>query len=161
MSPPNEGAEAAAAAALRILGGAAQSRASLRRRLVQRGFSDEDADSATDAATRAGYVDDAALAESIVARRRGRRGSVRIVAELRARGVENDVARAVVGRVPAEEEREAAVNEARRRVPAAGLSVDRVARRRELGRIAGALNRLGFPSAAIAHALAMLGSVED
>jgi regulatory protein len=157
--PSDDGtAQAAETAALRILGAAAQSRASLRRRLVQRGFSTDDADSATDAVTRAGYVDDAALAESIVARRRGRRGSVRIVAELRARGVEVDVARAAVGCVPAEEERDAAVREARRRVPAGGLSDERIARRRELGRIAGALSRLGFPSDAIAHALAAVGA---
>jgi len=128
---------------------------------VQRGFSTEAAGAATDAAVHAGYVDDAALAESIVARRRGRRGSVRIVAELRARGVEVEVARAAAGVVPVEEERDAAVREARRRLPATGLSDDRAARRRELGRIAGALARLGFPSDAIAHALGELGTDSD
>jgi hypothetical protein len=45
---------AAEAAALRILGGAAQSQSALRRHLVQRGFSEESADSATDEVVRLG-----------------------------------------------------------------------------------------------------------
>lgn len=149
---------AAETAALRILRGAAQSQASLQRRLEHRGFSAEAAAAATGAAMHAGFVDDAALAESVVARRRGRRGTVRIVAELRARGVETDVARAAAAVVPVEEERDAAVREARRRLPASGLSDDWAVRRRQLARIAGALSRLGFPSDAVAHALAALGS---
>ncbi len=148
---------AAEAAALRILGGAAQSQAALRRRLVQRGFSEQAADAATQEATRLGYVDDAALARSIVSRRRGRRGSLRIVSELRARGVEEEVARAALRGVPQEEERAAALEEARRRA-AGGLPADRVARRRELGRIAGALSRLGYPSDAVAHAVRAIGA---
>lgn len=147
---------AAETAALRILGGASQSQASLRRRLVQRGFSAEAADAATDDAVRAGYVDDAALAASIVARRRGRRGTARIVAEMRARGIDADVARAAAGEVPVEEERDAAVREAQRRRPAAGLPDDHTARRRELARIGGALSRQGFPSDAVAYALRTL-----
>ncbi len=155
---PDEERRAAEQAALRILRGAAQSQDSLRRRLVGRGFSDEAARSATRSAVTAGYVDDTALAESIVARRRGRRGSVRLVAELRARGVDAEVARAAVGAVPAEEERDAALGEARRRLPTGGLSTDWPTRRREVGRIAGALQRLGFPADAITHALHQLGA---
>jgi len=155
---PEEERHGAEAAALRILGGAAQSQASLRRRLVRRGFSDEAADSATDAAVRAGYVDDAALAGSIVARRRGHRGTVRIVAELRARGVDVELARQAAGTVPADEERAAAVREARRRVAQRPLPDDRTARRREIARIAGALSRRGFPSDAVAHALRVVGA---
>lgn len=155
---PREERRAAEAAALRILGGAAQSQASLRRRLVHRGFSEEAADSATETAVTAGYVDDAALADSIVARRRGRRGSSRIVAELRARGVDVELARTTVGAaVSMEEERDAALREARRRLGATALPADWPSRRRQLARIAGALTRLGFPSDAVAHALAALG----
>ena len=150
---PDEERRAAEAAALRILRGAAQSRASLQRRLRQRGFSADAADSATDAAVAAGYVDDAELAGAIVARRRGRRGTVGIVAELRARGVDAATARAAVGDVPVEEEREAAVREARRRLGDTPLPDDRVQRRRELARLAGALSRRGFPADAVAHAL--------
>jgi hypothetical protein len=69
------------------------------------------------------------------------------------------VARAALRGVPQEEERDAALAEARRRA-GAGLPADRLARRRELGRIAGALSRLGFPSDAVAHALRAIGSDE-
>jgi regulatory protein len=148
---------AAETAALRILGGAAQSQESLRRRLVHRGFSAEAAASAAHSAVRAGYVDDAALAASIVQRRRGRRGTARIAAELRARGVDPDVARTAVGAVSVEEGRTAALNEARRRVRGE-LPCDWQARRRELGRIAGALNRLGFSADAVAFALGAIGA---
>lgn len=164
MEPQNEAARAlreecraATAAALRILGGAAQSQASLRRRLARRGFSEQAAASAVEEMSSAGYVDDAALAESVVQRRRARRGPVRIAAELRARGVDGDVARAATGRITVEEERASAAAEARRRAPR-GLPQDWTQRRREVGRIAGALQRLGFRHDAVAHALASLGA---
>jgi regulatory protein len=148
---------AAERAALRILGGAAQSQSSLRRRLAHRGFSEQAAQSATDAAMQAGYVDDAALAASIVSRRRDGRGAARIVAELRVRGIEDGVARAAVGAIPVEEERESAVREARRRLRG-DLPAEWAARRRELARIGGALNRLGFGGDAISCALAALSA---
>ena len=147
---------AAERAALRILGGATQSQAALRRRLAQRGFSAQAVESAADAATQAGYVDDAALATSIVSRRRAGRGSARIVAELRARGIEDSVARAAVGAISAEDERDAAVREARRRLRGE-LPAEWAARRRELMRVGGALSRLGFGGDAVAHALGVLG----
>lgn len=148
---------AAERAALRILGAAAQSESALRRRLVRRGFSAEAADAAVAAAASAGYADDAALARSIVDRRRGRRGAVRIAAELRARGIDGEVVDAAVRDVSGEEERESALREARRRA-ARGLSDDPAERRRELGRIGGALSRLGFGGAVVAHALAAIGT---
>jgi regulatory protein len=148
---------AAEAAALRILGGAAQSQESLRRRLLQRGFTAGAAAAAARAAVRSGYVDDAALAASIVQRRRGRRGTARIVAELLARGVEDAVVRAAVDDVSAEEGRAAALSEARRRLRG-DLPTDWQSRRRELGRIAGALDRLGFSSDAIGSALAAISA---
>jgi regulatory protein len=157
---PLEDPRAAERAALRILGGAAQSEASLRRRLAHRGFSEQAAQSAADAAIHAGYVDDAALAASIVSRRRNGRGSARIVAELRARGIEDTVARAAVGAISVEEERESAVREARRRLRGE-LPAEWAARRRALGRIGGALSRLGFTADAVSHALAALGAAVD
>ena len=154
---PQEERRAAEQAALRILGGAAQSEAALRRRLERRGFSAEASQAAAESAVRAGYVDDGALARSIVDRRRGRRGSVRIAAELRARGIDDDAVRSAVGEVSPEEQRESAVSEARRRLRD-GLPDDRAERRRLLGRVGGALSRLGFTGDVVAYALARAGN---
>jgi regulatory protein len=156
---PAQERRAAEQAALRILGGAAQSEAALRRRLERRGFSAEAAQAATDAVVQLGYVDDGALARSIVARRQGRRGSVRIAAELRARGVDDEVVRSAMAVVSPDDQRESAVREARRRLRD-GLPTDRTERRRALGRVGGALSRLGFPGDVVAYALARAG-VDD
>jgi SOS response regulatory protein OraA/RecX len=153
-----EECRAAEAAALRILGGAAQSEAALHRRLLRRGFSDEAASAATTAAVESGYVDDGALAASIVSRRRGRRGAARITAELRARGIAPDVARTATAGIPFEEQRAAALSEARRRLHGHTLPDAWPDRRRHLSRIAAALSRLGFPADAITHALATLAA---
>jgi regulatory protein len=157
---PAEERRAAEQAALRILGGAAQSEAALRRRLERRGFSAEAAQAAAGSAVRLGYVDDGALARSIVERRRGRRGTVRIAAELRARGVDDEVVRSAVSAVSHDEQRESAVCEARRRLRD-GLPADRAERRRVLGRVGGALSRLGFPGDVVAYALAHAGDDPD
>ncbi len=149
--------KAAEQAALRILGGAAQSEAALCRRLQRRGFSEEASRSAAASAVRAGYVDDGALAASIVERRRGKRGAIRIAAELRARGLEDDVAHAAMSGVSADEQRDSALREARRRLRA-GLPDDRAERRRALGRVAGALSRLGFSGDVVAYALRTAGA---
>src|SRR5258706_10048259 len=140
---PHEERRAAEQAALRILGGAAQSETALRRRLERRGFSAEASQAAAASAVRAGYVNDGALARSIVDRRGGRRGSVRIAAELRARGLDDEQVRSAVADVSPDEQRESAVREARRRLRD-GLPDDRAERRRLLGRVGGALSRLGF-----------------
>jgi regulatory protein len=150
---PAEERRAAEQAALRILGGAAQSEAALRRRLERRGFSAEAAHAAAASAVRLGYVDDGALARSIVERRRGRRGTVRIAAELRSRGVDDDQVRSAMAAVSPDEQRESAVREAQRRLRG-GLPADPAERRRVLGRVGGALSRLGFPGGVVAHALA-------
>lgn len=154
---PAEERRAAEQAALRILGGAAQSEAALRRRLERRGFSAEAAQAAAETSVRLGYVDDAALARSIVGRRRGRRGTVRIAAELRARGVEETAVRDALEAVSPEEQRAAAVAEARRRLRGE-LPSDRAERQRSLARIAGALSRLGFPGDVVVHALRHVGA---
>jgi len=149
--------KAAEQAALRILGGAAQSEAALCRRLQRRGFSEEAARAAAESSVRAGYVNDGALAQSIVDRRRGKRGAIRIAAELRARGLEDDVAHAAMSGVSADEQRDSALREARRRLRA-GLPDDRAERRRALGRVAGALSRLGFSGDVVAYALRTAGA---
>jgi len=149
---PDEERRAAEQAALRILGGAAQSEAALRRRLERRGFSAEASHAAASAAVRLGYVDDAALAESIVGRRRTRRGSARIAAELRSRGLDDDTVHTALASVSPEEQREAALHEARRRLRG-DLPADPAERRRLLGRVGAALSRQGFSGDVVAHAL--------
>src|SRR6202011_6159548 len=83
--------DAAEATALRVLGGAAQSAAGLQRRLGQRGDSATGAAQAVERCRELGYVNDASLAESVAARhRRSHHGRMRIVADLRARGVDSE-----------------------------------------------------------------------
>ncbi len=159
LRDPQEERRAAEQAALRILGGAAQSEASLRRRLERRGFSAEAAGAASASAVRLGYVDDTALAQSIVARRRTRRGSARIAAELRSRGVSAETIGSALSDVTPDEQRAAALAEAHRRLRP-GLPADPTERRRTLARVAAALTRAGFPSDAVAHALRTCGTAE-
>jgi len=149
---PDEERRAAEQAALRILGGAAQSEASLRRRLEHRGFSAGASRDAAETAARLGYVDDAALADSIVTRRRSRRGTARIAAELRSRGVGEEAVRAALSGISPDDQRAAALAEARRRLPTR-LPDDPTERRRTLTRVAAALSRAGFPADAVSHAL--------
>jgi regulatory protein len=148
-------AGAAEEVALRILTGAAQPAATLQRRLRQRGFSATAARTAVDRCRRRGYVDDAALAASLTARmRRAGRGTARIAAELRRRGVAAEIVESALGPV---EERgdEAAALEVGRKL------LDReLARARDDGgarrRLAGALQRRGFAAGVIAHTLRVL-----
>jgi regulatory protein len=145
--------EAATAAALRILRGAAQTELSLRRRLESRGFSDATARAAAVEAARFGYVDDAAFARSLAERRLGRGyGRAAVSRELRARGVGEDPIDTVLRGVGLDDEREAATRLARRLLarerdrrgfddPRSGL------------RIAAALARRGFDGGTVRHAV--------
>jgi regulatory protein len=87
-------------AALALLSYRARSTAELRRRLLQKGFGPDIADRCVDEMRARGYLDDGAFAEAFVRDRlrlrpRGRR---RLVAELRAKGVEPDTAAGAVAR---------------------------------------------------------------
>ncbi|HEV7677475.1 MAG TPA: RecX family transcriptional regulator [Candidatus Dormibacteraeota bacterium] len=159
FASPEEERKAAEQAALRILGGAAQSESALSRRLQRRGFSEEAASAASAAAVRSGYVNDTALARSIVDRRRTRRGTARIAAELRARGLDSDTVTAALDSVSPEEQQESAVREVRRRLRD-GLPENPADRRRLLGKTGAALSRLGFRADVIAHALHTV-AIED
>ena len=150
-----EDPDAAEEAALRILSGAAQPAVTLQRKLRQRGFSPRAATTAVDRCRRRGYVDDAALAASLTGRMRGAgRGTARIAAELRKRGIAAEVVETALG--PVEE----------RGDEAAALEVGRKLLRRELARarddggarrrLAGALQRRGFAAGVIAQTLRVL-----
>ena len=142
---------AAEATALRILGGASQSGVALERRLLQRGFSRRATAAAVERCRALGYIDDAALATSVVERhRRAGHGRARMLADLRARGVAGDAASEAVGAV-AEDEQQSAIDAARR-------LLDRELRRGEFDergrrRVAAALQRRGFAGDVVVRAL--------
>ena len=135
---------AAEEAAVRILTAASQSAAGLRERLVRRGFSGEAAQAATAAMVARGYVDDAAFAQAVAARRqRGGHGRIRVGAELRAKGVEDTAIEATLADVDARAEREAALGVGRRLAARRGGDLADHGERQRLG---GALQRRGFDS---------------
>jgi regulatory protein len=93
-------------AALSLLSYRARTSVELKRRLKRKGFDDEVAAATVERLDRLGVVDDAAFAESFV-RDRVRlkpRGPRRLVGELRAKGVDDDTARAAVAGVMEREE---------------------------------------------------------
>ena len=80
--------DAATESAVRILTGAAQTELSLRRRLQSRGFTATASHAAAVAMAGRGYIDDAAYADAVTARRLRRGyGKAFVAAELRSRGV--------------------------------------------------------------------------
>jgi regulatory protein len=94
------GRDEAYAAALRLLAGRDLSRAQLRERLERRGFRPEAASEAIDRLARQGAADDFRVA---VVRARGaaarHRGRVRAAADIRAAGIDADVARRALDEV--------------------------------------------------------------
>jgi regulatory protein len=140
---PDSAAEAERAA-LRILRGAAQSAAALQRRLRRRGFTEEAAAAATAAMVGYGYVDDGALARSIALRsQRTGHGRIQMVAQLRARGVDDEAIGSTLDGVDPEAERDAALLVGRRLWGRASPGFADQQRRQ---RVAGALLRRGFDS---------------
>jgi regulatory protein len=136
-------ADAAHAAALRLLTARARTRAELERRLVERGFAGEAVTSALDRLERVGLVDDAALA-ALVAEGRAEQGldAPAIALELRDRGVDPGLAEAAAeAAAPADQRRERCRQVAEARLGQLG-GLDPEARRR---RLAGYLARRGYP----------------
>lgn len=144
--------EAALAAALRILGGASQSADALQRKLRQRGFASRAVRAAVERCRELGYVDDAALARSLVGRHmRSGHGRARVVADLRRRGVSSDAAAEALGAIDEDDETLAAAGIAQKlydREAARGAVDDRARQR-----IAAALQRRGYSRSAILSAL--------
>jgi regulatory protein len=137
-------ADAAHAAALRLLTTRARTRAELRQRLEDRGFEAAAVAETLDRLERVGLVDDAALAQT-VAEGRAERGldAPAIATELRDRGVDPAVAdRAAQAAVPAEDrvDRCRQVAEARL-AQLAGLPAPT-----QLRRLASYLARRGYPA---------------
>ncbi len=82
-------AEAAYAAAVRILARQSQSRAGLEARLGRTGYTEDAARAAAERAVEHGYLDDQEYARSLVRRRSAGRGHALIAQELRAKGIDD------------------------------------------------------------------------
>ena len=132
--------------ALRYLARRAHSRAELWRKLVRRGYAEDEVEDALARLVDLGYLDDAGFAGGHVRRRSARLGPLALSAELAARGVDREVARQAVDSLSREAQLSAAL-----RLVARQAGRNRPAGYKELLDSAGAkLLRRGF-SAAIAR----------
>lgn len=140
--------------ALKLLGLRSHFRRQLEQKLVQRGYPQEEIQLALDRLGERGYLDDAKLAAEVAVSRAGAgEGARRVRAELARRGVAGDVIdEAVAGALPSDD-REAALETARR-----WLAVTRGQRAGKPGALARHLDRKGFSRRAILHSLRELGA---
>ncbi len=146
-----DSADAAEETALRILRGAGQSAAALHRKLERRGYTSDAAREAVRRCADTGYVDDAAMAVSVAARhRRAGHGRARVAADLKSKGVADDlITEALIGQEGAEEA--AALAIAQQLWERSGRSGPRDQRARM--RVAGALQRRGFSSSLVVRVM--------
>ncbi|HZI96862.1 MAG TPA: regulatory protein RecX [Actinomycetales bacterium] len=130
--------------ALKQLTMAPKSRAQLREAMARRNVSGDVADAVLDRLEQVKLVDDAAFAEGWVRSRQQGRGLARraLAHELRAKGVDDDTARAALDEIDPDDEAAAARRLVDRKV-AATRGLDRQVRVR---RLAGMLARKGYPS---------------
>jgi regulatory protein len=117
---PGDPEAVARALCLRALTGTPKTRQQLADLLAGRGVPDEAAEVVLDRFTEVGLIDDAAFARAWVSSRQAGRGLARraLSAELRAKGVDPEVAAVAVGAVDEEDERAAARRLVDRKVPA-------------------------------------------
>lgn len=141
---PGDPEQVARSICLRALTGAAKTRSQLAGLLARRGIPDDVAGPVLDRFSEVGLIDDAAFARAWVTSRQAGRGLARraLQAELRAKGVDGEIAQQAVGLVDDQEEWEAARRLVQRRLP--GLRrVDRVTAER---RLVAMLARRGYGS---------------
>src|SRR4029077_16860174 len=96
-------------AAVRYLAARAHSRAELWRKLLRRGHEEADVEAALARLADLGYLDDAGFAAGHVRRRSASLGPLALSAELAARGVDREIARAAVANLSQEDQLAAAV----------------------------------------------------
>ena len=127
---------------LRALTGAPKTRQQLADLLAQRDVPEDAAEAVLDRFTEVGLIDDAAFARAWVSSRQAGRGLARraLSAELRAKGVEPEVAAEAVGEVDDEDERAAA----RRLVERRMRGMRRLDRATATRRLMGMLARKGY-----------------
>ena len=94
--------------AVRLIGSRAHSEAELRRKLRQRGCEPGDVEAALRRLRALGYLDDAAYARGLVARRSAGRGPTLIAAELAAKGIDRELAAEALREVDRQQHVEAA-----------------------------------------------------
>jgi regulatory protein len=127
---------------LRALTGAPKTRQQLADLLTKRGIPDDAAEAVLDRFTEVGLIDDAAFARAWVSSRQAGRGLARraLSAELRAKGVEPEVAAEAVDEVDDDDERVAARRLVERRLGA----MRRLDRATATRRLMGMLARKGY-----------------
>ncbi len=142
MTSRDEQLEFARRIALNLLETRARSEAELRRAMARKDVPEEIAEELLSRLTAVGLVDDEAFAVALVNTRTkvARRGGSRIRQELREKGVPDDVAAGALAQVAPEDELEAAVTFAAKKLRSMSGLDDAVAKRR----LYGALARRGF-----------------
>ena len=127
---------------LRALTGTPKTRQQLADLLAERGVPDEAAETVLDRFTEVGLIDDAAFARAWVSSRQSGRGLARraLSAELRAKGIEPEVAAEAVSEVDDEDERATA----RRLVERRAGAMRRLDRATATRRLMGMLARKGY-----------------
>jgi regulatory protein len=140
---------------LRALTGAPKTRQQLADLLAQKGVPDDAAETVLDRFTEVGLIDDAAFARAWVSSRQAGRGLARraLSAELRAKGVEPEVAAEAVEAVGDDDEREAARRLVDRKIGAMRRLDRATATRRLMGMLARKGYNGGLAAAVIREAL--------
>jgi regulatory protein len=135
---PGDPEAVARAICLRALTGAAKTRQQLAELLAKRGVPDDAAAAVLDRFTEVGLIDDAAFARAWVNSRHTGRGLARraLGAELRAKGVDPEVAAAALEEVDPQDEWDAARRLVARRLPAMQRLDRQTAERRLIGMLA-------------------------
>ncbi|MGI8607815.1 MAG: regulatory protein RecX [Candidatus Dormibacteria bacterium] len=141
MAEDPDDVDAAFEKAIRVLNAAAQTSSGLNLKLRRAGYSVGASMEACRRATALGYVNDAAYAEALVAKRlRQGRGGALISRELRYKGIDDDVVTGAVGAVDSVQEHQSAVELAVKLVRRHASEPD--LRRRD--KVLSALARRGF-----------------
>ena len=140
--PPGDPESVARSLCLRALTGAARTRQQLAEMLARKGVPDEAAEAVLDRFVEVGLIDDVAFARAWVDSRQAGRGLARraLQAELRAKGVDVEVAADAVEAVDADDERAAARGLVERRA----RSMQRLDRATATRRLIGMLARKGY-----------------
>jgi regulatory protein len=144
---------------LRLLERAPRTRAELAKAMARRGVPIDAAETVLDRFTEVGLVDDQAFAEAWVRSRHSGRGLAprALAAELRARGVDQQVAADALAEIGPDDEQDAAVALVRRRLRTMSTLPREVQRRR----LVGMLGRKGFGrSLALQVVSAEIGALE-
>jgi regulatory protein len=148
---------------LRALTGTAKTRKQLADLLAKKEVPDEAAAAVLDRFTEVGLIDDAAFAAAWVSSRQSGRGLARraLASELRAKGVDGEVAAAAVAEVDPQDEWDSARRLVERRMPAMSRLDRATAERRLMGMLARKGYGGGLAGYVVREALDATGAAED